>query len=108
MTNIELFFLTLYTSSVTIISYKGYAQKKGWPIGRMFESDSSIIKIIGMLTLFGSAITAFFFIKWYWVFAGLFCGWLLSGMISAIFAKHTQITSLILFIISWIFLIIEF
>jgi hypothetical protein len=108
MTNIELFFLALYTSGVTIISYKGYAQKKGWPIGSMFESDSSIIKIIGILSIIGSAIAAFFFIKFYWILAGLFVGWILSGLISAIFAKHTQIISIILFIISWIFLIIKF
>lgn len=108
MTNLELFFLTIYTSGVTIISYKGYAQKKGWPIGEMFESDSSIIKIIGLLATWGSAIAAFFFIKWYLVLIGLIGGWLLSGFISAIFTKNTQILSLVLFIISWIFLIIKF
>ena len=108
MTNLEFFFLTLYTSGVTIISYKSYAHKKGWPIGTMFESDISIIKIIGLLAIFGSAISAFFFIKWYLVLLGLIGGWLLSGWISAIFTKHTQIFSLILFIVSWIFLIIKF
>ncbi|NLK93431.1 MAG: hypothetical protein GX273_10035 [Bacteroidales bacterium] len=108
MTNLELFFLTMYTSGVTIISYKGYAHKKGWPIGTMFESDSSIIKIIGLLAIFGSAISAFFFIKWYMVLIGLIGGWFLSGLISAIFTKNTQILSLVLFIVSWIFLIIKF
>lgn len=108
MINFELFFLTLYTSGITIISYKRYAQKRGWPIGIMFESDSSIVKIIGLLSIFGSVVTAFFFIKWYFVLIGLICGWLLSGLISSIFTKHTQVSSLILFIISWLFLIFKF
>ena len=108
MTNIDLFFMTLFISGVTIISYKGYAYKKGWPIGIMFESDSSIIKIIGLLAIFGSAIPAFFFRKWYFVLLGRIDVWLLSGVITAILTEHTQIFSLILFIVSWIFLIIKF
>ena len=108
MTNIELFFLLLYTSGVTIISYSSYARKRGWPVGKMFDSDSSIIKIIGMLAIFGSAIAAFFFIKWYLVLIGLVGGWLLSGAISALFTRHTQILSVVLFLVSWLFLIIKF
>lgn len=108
MTNIEVFFLTIYTSGVTILSYKAYALKRGWPIGALFVSDSSILKIIGLLSIFGSAITAFFFIKWYFVLVGLFSGWLISGLVSALFTKYTQYLCLFLFIISWIFLFIKF
>lgn len=108
MTNLDVFFLMLYTAGVTIISYKGYAYKKGWPIGTLFESDNSIIKVIGLLAIFGSAVASFFYIKWYVVLLGLVIGWLLSGAISAILRKHTQIFSIVLFALSWFFLVIKF
>ena len=108
MTNLDFFFLTLYTSGVTIISYKNYAIQRGWSMGSMFASDSSILKIIGLLSIFGSAITAFFFIKWYFVLVGLLIGWLLSGLISSLFTKYTQYLCLIMFLFSWVFLFIKF
>ena len=108
MTNLDFFFLTLYTSGVTIISYKNYAIQRGWPMGSMFASDSSILKIIGLLSIFGSAITAFFFIKWSFVLAGLVGGWLISGLISALFTKNTQYLCLLLLLVSWILLFIKF
>lgn len=108
MSNIQLFFLLLYTSGVMIISYKNYAIKNGWPIGRFFQSDSNVLKLIGLLAIFGSTIAAFIFIKWYLVLIGLFVGWVLSANISGLLKKHTQVFSIILILTSWIFLIIKF
>lgn len=108
MTNLHIFFLLLCTTGMTIISYKNYAFKSGWPIGTMFVSDSSIVKIIGLLSIVGSFIVSFFFIKWYIVLIGLLISWLLSGFITALLRKHTQIFSVFLFILSWIFLLIKF
>ena len=107
MSNVQLFFLLLYTSGVMIISYKNYAIKNGWPIGRFFQSDSNVLKLIGLLAIFGSTITAFFFIKWYFVIIGLLVGWILSANISNLLKKHAQILSIVMFLLSWIFLIIN-
>ncbi len=108
MTNLDFFFLILYMSGVTIISYKNLAIKKGWSIGSLFYSDSSILKIVGLLAIFGSAISSFFYVKWYNVLVGLIVGWLISRLISSLFTKHTQYLCLLLFLISWIFLFIKF
>jgi hypothetical protein len=108
MTNLEIFFLLLLTSGITIISYKGYAEPRGWPIGTMFESDGSIIKIIGIVAIIGSAIAAFFFVKWYLVLIGILAGWLISGALTAVFRQHTQILSVLMFIAAWVMLYLSF
>jgi len=107
MNSLELFFLTLFTAGVTIISYKGYALQKGWAIGQMYHSDSSILKIVGLLSIGSSFIISFFYIKWYFVLLGALIGWLISGAITAIFRVNTQWIALFLLIASFIILIIN-
>lgn len=105
MSNLELFFLTLFTTGVTIISYKGYATQKGWPIGKLFSSGSSILNIFGILSIAISFFGAFFYVKWYFVLLGALTGWLISGVITAIFHSTTQYIVLVLIIISLVLLI---
>ncbi|MDY0216982.1 MAG: hypothetical protein RBS19_08515 [Bacteroidales bacterium] len=108
MTNLDFFFLILYTSGVTIISYKDLAIQRGWSIGTMYYSDSSILKIVGLFAIFGSAISSFFYVKWYNVLIGLIVGWMISRLISSLFTKYTQYLCILMFLISWIFLFIKF
>ena len=107
MITMEWFFLNLFTAGVTIISYKGYATKKGWAIGTMYYSDSSILKIIGMLSIASSFIAAFFFVKWYIVLIGAIVGWLLSGGITAIFRESTQYIAIGILLLSFLLLIFK-
>lgn len=108
MTNLDFFFLILYTSGITIISYKDLAIQRGWSIGSMYYSDSSFLKIVGLFAIFGSAISSFFYIKWYSVIVGLILGWLISRLISSIFRANTQYLCILMFLTSWIFLFIKF
>ena len=94
----------LFTSGVTIISYKGYAEQKGWPIGSLFRKGGGIIDMLGFLTTFGTIIASFFYIKWYIIVVGIIIGWLASGLITAILRVHTQVFTIILFIISYFLL----
>jgi hypothetical protein len=87
------------TAGITIVSYKAYAQQKGWPIGKVFES-STWLNIIALLAILGGAVELFFNIKWYWAILGVIGAWLASGAITAVFAKHTQILSILLLIAS--------
>lgn len=105
MTTLEWFFLLLFTAGITIISYKGYAVRKGWPIGNMYYSDSSILKIIGILSMASSLIIAFFYIKWYFVIGGAILSWLISGAITALFRVNTQYVAIIMLLLSFILLI---
>lgn len=106
MTNIQLFFLSIFTSCVTIISYKGYAQKCGWKIGKLYDSDISFIKIVALVFMASSFIGSIFYIKWYIVLGGSIIAWLFSGAITAIFRFHTQWISILMLILSFIFLIL--
>ena len=105
MTNIHLFFIILFISGSLINAYKDYALKKGLHIGLWFDKDTSLIRMLGTLSLFGSFIVAFFYIKWYYVLIGAVLSFLSSFIILAVFGKNTQIFSIILFVISWFILL---
>lgn len=107
MTTLECFFLTLFTAGITIISYKGYAVQKGWPIGSMYYSDSSILKIIAMLSMLSSFIIAFFYIKWYFVVGGSLVSWWISGALTALFRISTQYIAIVMLILSFMLLIFK-
>ena len=107
MTNIDLFFLTLFVSELIIVSYGPYASKKGWPIGLLFTSTSPLL-VIGGIGMFGSPIVAFFYIKWYFVIIGIIGGFVISLILTELLKKNSQFFSILLFIVSWLFLLIKF
>lgn len=107
MTNIDLFFLTLFISGLIIVSYGPYASKKGWPIGLLFTSTSPFL-LIGGTGMFGSPIVAFFYIEWYLVLIGIVGGFLISFILTGLLKKNSQFFSILLFVLSWLFLLIKF
>ncbi len=106
MDNYQIFFSMLITSGICIISYKNFALQRGWPIGSAFANEGGVIPIIGILTILMGFIASFFFIKWYYCFGILVGSWLISGLIASIFGRHTQILSLLMFLGSWVFLLL--
>ncbi len=107
MTNLYFFFLTLFISGLIIVSYGSYASKKGWPIGLYFTSSSPFL-LIGGIGMFGSPIVAFFYIEWYFVLIGIVGGFIISLILTELFKKNSQFFSIILFVLSWLFLLIKF
>lgn len=107
MTNIYLFFITLFTSGLLIISYKDFALKKGYTIGSYFQNDSSIIRTLGGLSLLGSVIGSFFYIKWYLVIAGIISCFIISNILTSLLKSYTQILSIILLLLSPLLLLLE-
>ena len=108
MATIGIFFVMLYISGYMVISYRKYAFNAGWPIGKWFIHDFGIINIIAILSIIGSLVASFFYFKWYWVFLALLISSGLTGAVLAIMGKHCQIFSIILFFLSWIFLLFKF
>lgn len=105
-TNIELFLLSQYTSTLTIVLYKEYARKQGWQVGLL--CDSIITEFIGYIIILGIIITSFFLMKWYIVLIGILIGWLINGFITGIFKQATQFIAILMFLLSWIFILIKF
>lgn len=91
MTLFQLSLFLFFVSGITIISYKNYATTRGWSIGAMYYSDANFLKTIAIASMIISAVTAFFYAEWYYVVAGLAAGWILSGIITALFRSFTQI-----------------
>lgn len=100
-----LFLFTLFTASLIIIAYNRFAWQKGWPVGKIFDSDASLIKYIAMLSILTSFIAAFFFATWYYVLIAVLLSWFLGTTITALFRSATQIIAIVLWIISYLFLL---
>ena len=118
--NIQLFFLLAYTSGVTMLSYKVYAHRQGWPVGKLYYLGlkfqitrhgkliySTFIEIVGSFLIVVSFICSFFFVKWYFVLMGLILGKLISDFIIAIFRSHAQWIAILMLLFSFIFLIVS-
>lgn len=105
MDKIELFFLSVGLSGMMIITYKGYALQRGWRVGEYFMNDGSPLRTFGTIVLFGGFIGSFFYITWYKVLLGMLLIWLLGGFITSLLKEKSQIISVILFFVSFVFLL---
>jgi len=98
---LSIVFLIVFTSGVISFSYEGFANQKGWPIGKLFVNNGTgYLSIIGFLSAISIFITSFFFIKWYIVLLGAIIGWFLSAILTFIFKTYVQYLVLILYILS--------
>ena len=57
MTNTALLTLTFAFGFITV-AYEGFADRKGWPIGEMYRSHSSWVRILGVLAMVCAPIAA--------------------------------------------------
>lgn len=90
-----LFFIFL--SLLTIWSYSGYAEPRGWSVGTLFKDkllENLIFFVLIIIIVFG-----FFLVLWYEVLLSVFIAWLISGTITAIFKSYTQFISIISLVI---------
>ncbi len=102
MNILEIAFLSQFASSLAIITYKGYAVPKRWTIGVLYYEDASILKIVAVASMVGSAIAAFFFVEWYYVIAGIVIGKVLGGVFTAVFHSATQYLLPVILLTSYI------
>jgi hypothetical protein len=103
----KLFLFILFTSSLTIIAYNRFAWQRGWQVGKLFESDNNLIKIVAMLSMITAFVTAFFFATWYFVLIAAFVSWFAGTIITAMFRSSTQILAIVLWLASYIFLLYD-
>lgn len=99
-----LFFIFL--SLLTIWSYSGYAEPRGWSIGTLFKEQ--ILGFIIFLLIIIIIVSGFFLVLWYEVLLSIIVAWLISGAITAIFKAYTQFISIISLIIFSTWLVVYF
>lgn len=107
MNLLEIALLSQFSSSLAIITYKGYALPRGWVIGQLYYEDASILKIVAVASMVGSAIAAFFFVEWYYVIAGIVIGKITGSILTAIFHYATQYVLIIILVASYILCVIH-
>jgi hypothetical protein len=97
-------FIGIFTSGITIVTYKSYAIQKAWPIGKWYYQESSFINLTGGFSLISSFILSFFFLKWYFPLIGAPICWIISMIITNIFKSNVQWVILLVLFVSIILL----
>lgn len=88
-------------------SYEGISDYNLWPIGRIHRLDKvGWFSVLAMISEFGSPVLAIFVIKWWAPFLIFPISSIIAFILTMLFKKYTQILTIILLLISYIFIII--
>jgi len=88
-------FTLLAAFSWIILSYDGYAIKKGWPVGEMFSANASLIKIASFIGLPGSVIAAGYLAVWWSSSVVIFTGFIVAMLLTKILRSYVQPVSIV-------------
>ncbi len=94
-------FTLLTTFAWTILSYDGYAAKKGWPVGEMFAADASMIKIASFIGLPGSAIAAAYLAVWWSAVVVIVVGFIVALILTNTLRSYVQPVSIVGLSLCW-------
>jgi hypothetical protein len=83
-------FMLLAACAWVVLSYSSYAERKGWPVGEWFASDTSLIKVASFIGLPGSAIAAAYLARWWSALVVLLVGFFVALLLTKIFKKNVQ------------------
>ena len=82
--------------------YEGYADAKGWPVGKMYRDDISILKIFAFLAGIGAPIVALFMLPW-WMAIVVVVGGFFTGLLGVRTLKsRSQIVAPIGLVACWV------
>ncbi len=84
-----------------VVAYPDYADRMGWPVGAWFRSDSSLIKIWGVLAVIAAPVAAIFILPWWTAVIVVIGGFALGYMITRLFRRLVQVIALIGLPILW-------
>jgi len=85
-----------------VISYKGYADRKGWPVGEMIASDTSYVKVASALAVPGSAAGAAYTGSWWSAIVVISLGLIAARILTELLRQHSQWISAIGLALTWI------
>lgn len=88
------------TGGFTISTYKEYAIKNGWPIGKLYFSQKGWLTVIALLSIVGGSIELFTIVKWYSAIGLIFISFFLSWLITIIIKSNIQWIAFLLLALS--------
>jgi hypothetical protein len=101
MTTLAFISLTMSVlASCIIVSYEEYAKSADWPVGRLFIGTGWLKGLAGLNAL-GTVGVAWMFFSLWWALGVFVAGWVLSFFVIIILKKHSQMSSILIFIASY-------
>lgn len=97
-----LVFTMLASFAWVILSYSGYARRKGWPVGGMFAADTSMIKIASFIGLPGAAIAAAYLAAWWSAIIVIAVGFFVALLLTNILRSYVQPVSILGLVVCWV------
>lgn len=88
------------SAGFSINSYKEYAMKQGWPIGKIYTKYKVWIAYIAIMAMLGGAIELFFVTKWYFALALILFSLILSWFMTMLFKQNIQWLAFIILLVS--------
>jgi len=103
------FFALLSTFSWIVLSYGGgYAEQRGWPVWRMFASDTSLLKIMAFIALLASLVGGGYLAEWWSGIAAVFVGLFLGAFLVRLLHQYVQPLAFIGLVLLWVLGIVVF
>ena len=84
----------------SIGTYKEYAKKYDWPMGKVYITKKVWLAIIALLSIIGGSIELFTIVKWYSAIGLIFLSYFLSWLLTIIFKSNIQWIAFLLLIFS--------
>ena len=73
-----------------INSYKEYAIKNGWPIGKLYMKHQGWLVTIAIIAILTGSIELFFIAKWYFAILLILLSFVFSAVLTNILKQNTQ------------------
>ena len=99
-----LFFGLLFFSSLTIVLYDRYALKLNLPTGSIMKNQVFVIAT-GTIPLVIFFVSAFFYVKWYWVLLLVIVISQLIGFLAQLFKSWLPLVAFIIYCVAIVLLI---
>lgn len=90
MTLIQISLILLLVSGYLIVTYKGFAIKRGLPVGEVLSNESGLIRTLGSLSLVAAIVGCFFYFSWYVAIALIIGSFIASYIIFILLKKNSQ------------------
>jgi hypothetical protein len=94
--------MAIISAGFSINSYKEYAFKNGWPIGKLYMKHGGWMVTIAIIAILTGIVELFYVTKWYFALLLILLSFVFSGILTKIFKQNTQWIAFIILLASLI------
>ena len=84
----------------SIGTYKEYAKKYDWPVGKIYITQKGWLAIIALLSIIGGSFELFVTVQWYFAIGLIFLSYFLNWLLTIIFKSNIQWLAFLLLVSS--------